>query len=54
MIVGFQQKDRQDSQNFNNHTFFRPPVTSAQCIIGSENYLASAILLKYDDDDYSQ
>ena len=30
------------------------PVTSAQCIFGTERYLDSAISLNYDDDDYSQ
>ena len=30
------------------------PVTSAQCVIGTEKYPDSAILLIYDDDDYSQ
>ena len=30
------------------------PVTSAQCIIGTEKYPDSATLLNYDDDDYSQ
>ena len=29
-------------------------VTSAQCIIGTERYPDSAILLNHDDDDYSQ
>ena len=33
---------------------FRPPVTSAQCIIGTDIYPDSAILLNYNDDDYSQ
>ena len=33
--VGFQPKNRQASQNLNNDTFYRPPVTSAQCIIGT-------------------
>ena len=33
-IIGFQQKERQDSQN--NVTFYRPPVTSAQFITGTE------------------
>ena len=28
--VGFQQRNRQDSQNLNDHTFGRLPVTSAQ------------------------
>ena len=27
---------------------------TAQCIIGTENYRDSAILLNYNDDDYSQ
>ena len=54
IIVGFQQSDRQHDQNLNNDTFYRPPVTSAQCIIGTEKYPDSAILLNYNDDDYSQ
>ena len=54
VIVGFQQSDRQHDQNLNNHTFYRPPVKSAQRIIGTENYPGSAILLNYNDDDYSQ
>ena len=54
IIIGFQQQDRQNSQNENNDTFYRPPVTSAQCIIGTEKYPDSAILLNYDDDDYNQ
>ena len=54
IIIGFHQKDRQDSQNLNNHTFCRLPVVSAQCIIGTEKYPDAGILLNYDDDDYSQ
>ena len=54
IIIGFQQSDRQHDQNLNNDTFYRPPVTSAQCIIGTEKYPDSAILLTYNDDDYSQ
>ena len=54
IIVGFQQQDRQNSQNENNDTFYRPPVTSAQCIIGTEKYPDSSILLNYDNDDYNQ
>ena len=50
-IVGLQQRDRQDSQNLNNDTFHRPPVTSAQCNIGTEKHPDSGILLTYDDDD---
>ena len=54
IITGFQQRERQDSQNMNNDTFYRPSVTSAQCNIGTEKYPDPAILLKYDDDDYNQ
>ena len=36
IIIGFQQRTRQNSQNENNDTFYRPLVTSAQCIIGTE------------------
>ena len=54
VIVGFQQSDRQNDQNLNNDTYYRPTVTSVQCIIGTENYPDSAILLNYNDDDYSQ
>ena len=53
IIVGFQQRDRQGSQSLHNNFFLRPPVTSAQCIIGTEKYSESAFLLNYDDDDYS-
>ena len=54
IIIGFQQRDRQDSQNLNNDTFCRLPVVSAQCIIRTEKYPDAGILLNYDDDDYSQ
>ena len=54
IFVAFQQSDRQNYQNLNNDSFYRPPVTSAQCIIGTERYPDSAILLNYEDDDYSQ
>ena len=54
MIVGFQQSDRQNDPNLKNDNFYRPLVTSAQCIIGTEKYPDSAILLIYNDDDYSQ
>ena len=36
IFVAFQQSDRQNNQNLNNDTFYRPPVSSAQCIIGTE------------------
>ena len=54
IIIGFQQQDRQDSQDLNNDTFCRLPVVIAQCIIGTEKYPDTGILLNYDDDDYSQ
>ena len=54
IIIGFQQQDRQNSQNENNDTFYRPSVISAQCIIGTEKYPDSSILLNYNDDDYNQ
>ena len=54
VYVAFQQMDRQNDQNLNNDTFVRLPVISAQCIIGTEKYPDSAILLNYNDDDYSQ
>ena len=54
IIVGFQQKDRQDPQILNNDTFCWLPVASAQCIIGTEKYPDAGILSIYDDDDYSQ
>ena len=53
IFVAFQQSDRQNNQNLNNDTFYKPPVSSAQCIIGTEKYTDSGILLNYEDDDYS-
>ena len=54
IIIGFQQQDRQDSQNLKNDTFRRLPVVSAQSVIGTEKDPNSGILLNYDDDDFSQ
>ena len=54
IIIGFQKRDRQESQNLNNDTFCRLPVFSVQCIIGTEKYPDAGILINYDDDDYSQ
>ena len=45
VIIGFQQRDGQDSQNLINYTFCRLTVTSAQCIIGTETYPDAGILL---------
>ena len=52
--IGFQQGDRRGSQILNNDTFCRPPLTSAECNIGTQKYPDSAILLICNDDDYSQ
>ena len=54
IFVAFQQNDRHHDQNLNNDTFVRLPVISAQVVIGTERYPDSAILLNYEDDDYSQ
>ena len=54
MIIGFQQRDRQDSQNLNNDTFCSLPVTSAQCFIRTEKYPDAGKFPNYDDDEYSQ
>ena len=52
IIIGFQQHDRQNSQNENIDTFYRPPVTSAQCIIGTEKYPDSGISLVFHNKKY--
>ena len=54
IFVGFQQRDGQDSQTLSNDIFYRPPVTSAQCLTSTEKYPDSGILLNYNNDDYSQ
>ena len=54
IIVGIQQRERQEPQNLAKDTFYRPPVTSPQCINGTEKYPVFAILLHYNDDDCSQ
>ena len=54
IIVGFQQRERQESQNLNNDTLYRPAVISAQCIIGTEKFSDSALLLNFIDDEYNK
>ena len=54
IIIGFQRRDRQDSQNLINDTFCRLPVVSAQCIIGTDKYPDAGIFFNCDDNDYSQ
>ena len=48
--IGFQQRDREDSQSLND-TFCRLPVHNAQCIIGLEKYPDAGIFLTFDHDD---
>ena len=43
IIVGFHQRERQDFQNLAKDAFYKPPVKSAQCFIGTEKYPDSAI-----------
>ena len=54
IFVGFQQLNRQNDPNLNNDTFYRMPVTSTQVVIGTEKYPDTAILLNYNDDNFSQ
>ena len=54
IIIGFQERNRQNSQNWNNDRFCSLPVTSALWIIGTEIYPDADILLNYDDDEHSQ
>ena len=54
IVVGFQQQDRQASQNLDNDTYFRPPVTSAQSNFETKRFPDSVTSVNYDDDDYSQ
>ena len=35
-IIGRQQRDRHDSHNLNKDFFCWLPITSAQCVIGTE------------------
>ena len=54
-FFGFQQRAVKDSRSLNNDTFLRLPVSSAQCLFGTEDYPDAGILLNYDDDaDFSQ
>ena len=38
IVVGFQQRDRQDSQNLKKVSFCRLLVVSAQCVNSMEEY----------------
>ena len=54
IFIGFQQRNRQDSQTLNNDIFYTIPITSAQSIIATEKYPDAGILLNYVGDDYCQ
>ena len=54
IFAGFQQMDRQGSQNLNIDTFFKPPVTSAHVVFGTERYPDNSLSLNYDNYDYTQ
>ena len=47
-------KEKDKNHKKSNDTFYRSPVTSAYGKIGAENHPEAEILLKFDDDDYSQ
>ena len=51
-VIGFQQLDREDSQDLNIDTFCILPVASTQCTKITEKHPDAAILLKYDDEIY--
>ena len=54
IIVGFQARNKIDSQTHNNATFHRLPVSNAVCKIGSEKYPDDGIECDYDRDKYDQ
>ena len=54
ILVGLHRRDRQPNQNLSNDTLYRPPVTFAQCITGTDKIPDSVILIIYKDVDYSQ
>ena len=54
MIVGFQARNKIDSQTHDNATFDRLSVSNAVCKIGSEKYPDDGIECDYDRDKYDQ
>ena len=54
IIIVFQERALQDLQILIIDSFCRIHGASAQCLIGTENYLDAGILTNYDDDYYSQ
>ena len=54
VIVGFQARNKIDSQTHDNAKFDRLPVSNAVCKIGSEKYPDDGIECDYDRDKYDQ
>ena len=54
VIVGFQARNKIDSQTHDNAMFDRLPVSNAVCKIGSEKYPDDGIECDYDRDKYDQ
>ena len=54
IVIGFQQRNRQDLENLRNDSFYRLPATRAQCSMGTEKNPNAGILLIYDNNEYSQ
>ena len=54
MVVGFQDRNKIDSQTHNNSVFEQLPISNAVCKIGSEKYPVDAIDSDYTRDKYDQ
>ena len=54
VIVGFQNRNKIESQTHDNATFDSLPISSAVCKIGSENYPDNMITCDYDRDNYHE
>ena len=54
VIVGFQNRNNIESQTHDNATFDLLPISSAVCIIGSQNYTDKMITCDYDRNNYHE
>ena len=54
VIVGFQNRNKIESQTHDKATFDSLPISSAVCTIGSENYTDNMITCDYDRDNYHE
>ena len=54
VIVGFQTRNKIDSQTYDNAVFDRLPISNAVCKIGSEKHPDDGIECDYDRDKYDQ